>query len=168
MGWNSGQIATIDSIERIVFAGTQGGRYWGLNNVVATSDVTGSNNADLLYGSRGNDTYKGGAGNDQIWGGKGGTNTLTGGIGRDTFALLNDSDGVVTVTDFKRGEDRLFLDKGLKSIQVSNGSTIITMDDPTTAGSATMKLIGVTGLSASDYQVSNDHSIFFGNDFQWL
>jgi hypothetical protein len=160
MGWNYGQIATIDSIERIQFAGTQPGEYRGYYNT-APIEVIGSNQADRFQGGAFNDTFKGGNGDDRMYGGKGGTNILTGGAGKDWFALLSDSDGTVTVTDFKKGEDHLFLDSWVDSIQEINGSTVITMDNMNTPGSATMKLVGVTGIKYGfDYEVNDDHSAF--------
>lgn len=71
---------------------------------------------DTLFGDAGADLLDGGAGNDVLTGGDGG-DTLTGGTGSDTFRFLARLDSHPVnlirqdvITDFVRGQDRLFLD----------------------------------------------------------
>lgn len=63
--------------------------------------LSGQEGDDFLFGQEGPDTLFGGAGND----------TMTGGSGKDTFYIdsLSADTGHDTVTDFKVGQDKIFL-----------------------------------------------------------
>lgn len=96
--------------------------------------ITGTSKDDNITGWRGNDTIKGGAGNDQLAGGDGndiltggagndtltgggGNDILTGGAGADRFVYDTGSTftttavGVDTIRGFRRGTDKIVLDK---------------------------------------------------------
>lgn len=112
---------TINNFEDVL--GTQ------LKDTITGSDarniLSGNNGADTLTGLADNDTLTGGQGNDKIKGDEGndritgsvGSDRITGGEGSDrfifdygkTFAL---SDGKDRITDFKRGSDKIVLDRG--------------------------------------------------------
>lgn len=78
--------------------------------------LDGGADNDTLRGGTGNDTLLGGLGNDVLDGGVGddilnggaGNDTLTGGLGNDIFRFT-DLGGTDTITDFKRGNDRIDL-----------------------------------------------------------
>ncbi|MTI46036.1 triacylglycerol lipase [Roseibium hamelinense] len=78
--------------------------------------ILGSEGGDWLRGNRGNDTIEGFGGDDHITAGKGndricdgtGSDVLTGGKGADIFIFVNDGTKD-TITDFKRGEDKIDL-----------------------------------------------------------
>jgi Ca2+-binding RTX toxin-like protein len=94
-------------------------------SAVASEDVTGTDNGDImfstasgnrlaggggddmLYGSSGNDTLMGGDGNDVLVGGWG-ADIFTGGAGDDTFVLdasaLSDPNAIDTITDYQAGD----------------------------------------------------------------
>lgn len=97
--------------------------------------LTGNLGSDIIYGNNDNDNLLGGDGNDALLGGKEndlllggggddilrgdlGQDTLTGGSGANIFVLSvgnSSSDGLNfdLITDFKDGEDKLFLAGGL-------------------------------------------------------
>ncbi len=72
---------------------------------------------DTLYGGDGRDSLTGGDGNDRLFGGKGGdtliasggNDILTGGAGSDIFQF-NNLNGADHITDFKHGQDMIWLD----------------------------------------------------------
>jgi len=72
-------------------------------------EITGSDEADVLFGWAGNDVIDGGGGADEIAGGKG-ADLLAGGLGPDAFVFLKPSDskskasGRDTILDFDRAE----------------------------------------------------------------
>jgi Ca2+-binding RTX toxin-like protein len=72
-------------------------------------EITGSDEADVLFGWGGNDIIDGGGGADEIAGGKG-ADELTGGLGPDVFVFLKPSDSKTkagardTILDFDRAE----------------------------------------------------------------
>lgn len=93
----------------------------------AGNDILIGNGLDnILYGEDGNDTIDGGAGNDTILGGNGddwligggGLDRITGGTGKDVFEVRRNP-GHDLITDFKRGEDRIFLGSGVSNLAAS-------------------------------------------------
>jgi len=78
--------------------------------------ILGSEGNDWLRGNRGDDALDGFAGNDNLTAGKGndricdgtGADVMTGGAGADIFILVADT-ARDTITDFKRGEDKIDL-----------------------------------------------------------
>lgn len=90
----------------------------------AGNDVLiGNGIENMLYGEDGNDTIDGQTGNDTILGGNGddwligggGLDQITGGAGKDVFEVRF-GHGYDLITDFKRGEDRIFLGSGVSSL----------------------------------------------------
>lgn len=61
----------------------------------------------LIVGDSNRQSFAGGAGNDTLVGG-GGNDTLTGGAGNDVFGFT--ARGHYTITDFRKGEDKLAFD----------------------------------------------------------
>jgi Ca2+-binding RTX toxin-like protein len=155
--------ADFSGIERIVFAGTQNANYLGGRGPAANMEVVGSKQGDYLLGSAGNDILKGGAGDDHLYGGHGGTNTLTGGSGQDVFGLFNEKDGVTHITDFHKGEDRLFLDANMHKEEI-NGSTVFTVDHwDTDDGVSKLIVDGVVGIRYGfDYDINDASSKYSG------
>lgn len=97
------------------FATEAGGTYFNTpDSILPTTDVTGSDNGDRIFGSRVADNINGGLGNDWLEG-RGGIDSLTGGAGRDAFALLSPGDEGDTITDFQTGLDRIVVDASLLS-----------------------------------------------------
>ncbi|MBF2075949.1 MAG: FG-GAP repeat protein [Synechococcales cyanobacterium C42_A2020_086] len=91
----------------------------------ATNSLVGGSGDDTLLGAEGNDTLVGGTGHDTLQGGSGndklvgneGNDRLRGGPGRDRFIFdLNarfqrQAMGVDRVLDFRRGQDKIVLDR---------------------------------------------------------
>lgn len=77
--------------------------------------INGTSGADVLYGGMGSDKLNGGAGNDFVYGGEGndmltgggGNDLLNGGLGSDQFAFDAKIAGLVTIEDFRLGDDEL-------------------------------------------------------------
>lgn len=79
-------------------------RLKGIENIIAgdfADLIVGSKDANVIVGGDGNDTIHGGLGKD----------TLTGGLGVDVFVFSAKptTNNVDTITDFKRGEDKIQL-----------------------------------------------------------
>lgn len=137
--------------------------------------VDGGGGNDSIYGGLGNDTLKGGSGDDLLSSGSG-ADVLTGGSGRDVFVLdggLNG--GVVTITDFSVGEDKIQLSRSLfagfgSSVSLAtqgtptsggaqmiynNGTGDLYYDADGLGGGAAIKVahlaLGLSNLSASDF-----------------
>nr|WP_246742343.1 M10 family metallopeptidase [Microvirga splendida] len=74
--------------------------------------ISGGSGSDKLYGRGGNDVLDGGAGNDKIYG-ESGKDLLTSGSGADIFVFSSSSHSRMssadTITDFRRGSDRIDL-----------------------------------------------------------
>jgi hypothetical protein len=95
-----------------------------INGSVGVNRLDGQGGNDLITGLGGDDILTGGEGRDRVFGGKG-DDKITGGAGRDklrgeegsdrfVFDInkpFNDSIGVDRIVDFKRGEDKIVLDK---------------------------------------------------------
>ena len=83
--------------------------------VTKFENVSGSNNADILFGARGGNEIQGNGGDDYISGGKGG-DMLSGGAGNDTFFYENNRESRLSrshqhidwITDFNTGKNQLF------------------------------------------------------------
>lgn len=69
--------------------------------------LEGGNGRDTLFGGTGDDVLSGGNDDDRLNGGAG-ADTLTGGLGKDVF-VFTDLGSIDTVTDFRRGEDKIDL-----------------------------------------------------------
>ena len=84
----------------------------GLYGDAGDNDISGLDRDDILYGGAGDDAIDGGADNDILSGGAG-RDTLTGGAGDDGFVLdltASDSTEADFVTDFTHGEDYIIVD----------------------------------------------------------
>ena len=160
------------------------------------TQITGTNNPDILVGGSaddtilglgGNDTLSGGAGNDTIDGGPGndiitggpGIDTLTGGTGADTFqdtaAGLNGD----TITDFSPGDRIQITDLTLASANIQLVGNTITYGSGASAGSINignginggrfvLRAVGATGVEIR-YQ-ADAHNDFNGDghsDILW-
>ena len=97
---------------------------------VANETLDGDATTNYIVGGLGIDTIDGKGGNDHIWGGEGNDNIKLDATGSDEtiyyrFASTNDElvaiDGFDTITNFRRGEDRL--------IFVDEDESVITMMD---------------------------------------
>lgn len=101
-------------VEALVLTGTAAisGTGNGLDN-----GLSGNNAANLLAGAAGNDNLSGQAGKDTLSGESGadvldggpGGDSLTGGTGADAFRFGSASEGIDTIADFTRGEDRIWI-----------------------------------------------------------
>jgi serralysin len=78
----------------------------------SANQIKGGNSRDTLYGRSGNDVLDGGAGSDKLYGGSG-KELLIGGSGADIFVFSSSSHSRMssadTITDFRRGSDRIDL-----------------------------------------------------------
>jgi VCBS repeat-containing protein len=70
-----------------------------INHATSTTALVGTSGDDIIIATQGTESLSGGAGND-ILAGNDGAHTLTGGSGNDTFAFLQPSNGLGTITDF--------------------------------------------------------------------
>ena len=123
--------------------------------------LTGSREAEILYGGPGDDIIKGLNGDDTIVGGRG-NDTLSGANGEDTFNFLKGggSIGNDVITDFEPGlvvaagvvQDLLLVDElpDLTKMKQVGANTIIDMGD---GFSITLLDVLVTDISADDFVV---------------
>jgi VCBS repeat-containing protein len=70
-----------------------------VNNATITTALVGTSGDDVIIATNGTESLSGGGGNDVLIGNDG-AHTMTGGSGNDTFAFLQPSNGVGTITDF--------------------------------------------------------------------
>jgi len=118
--------------------------------------VNGGDGGDWLFGGEGNDAISGGAGNDEIYGGEG-NDTLTGGSGSDAF-VFTPNFGQDIVTDFSvAGGDIIQFDKAifanwaqLLSHSVQSGSNVVITADPN--NSVTLQSVTLSSLQQSNFQ----------------
>jgi len=98
----AGSVADVVSATAGWFNFTAGGTGGMANPAIQIAyNLTGTDNADNMFGGPLNDTINGGLGNDSISGGAG-ANQLTGGSGNDTFVFTAAAVGAVqTITDFQ-------------------------------------------------------------------
>jgi Ca2+-binding RTX toxin-like protein len=151
-----------NGIEEINFTGVTGkGRILGDStdnifdfsavSIIGNASIDGGGGNDTLTGSAGNDDMLGSWGNDRLTGGSG-DDRLTGGSRSDTFAFGTDW-GSDTVTDFRRGTDKLDLrDAGVNdlaalSITQVGGNTVITFD----GDQVVLQNVQTSNLTASDF-----------------
>lgn len=123
--------------------------------------VTGSREADILYGGPGNDTIKGLNGDDIIMGGRG-NDTLTGNLGEDSFSFVagNGSIGKDVITDFQAGvvtaagffQDLMLVSElpDLNKMRQVGANTVIDMGD---GFSITLLGIDKDDITADDFDV---------------
>ncbi|NBN77760.1 S8 family serine peptidase [Microvirga tunisiensis] len=118
-----------------------------VSNGVDTATVL---NVETVIGTGLGDTLIGSALADRIEGGKGG-DTLTGNAGADIF-VFNAGDGSDRITDFTRGQDRIEFTGDIDPWEISwiqSGSDMLVR-----YAGGEVRLVGVTGLSASDFVYS--------------
>jgi VCBS repeat-containing protein len=70
-----------------------------INNATTATTLTGTSGDDIIIATNGTESLNGGGGNDVLIGNDG-AHTMTGGSGNDSFAFLQPSNGLGTVTDF--------------------------------------------------------------------
>jgi VCBS repeat-containing protein len=70
-----------------------------INNATTATTLTGTSGDDIIIATNGTESLSGGGGNDVLIGNNG-AHMLTGGSGNDSFAFLQPSNGVGTITDF--------------------------------------------------------------------
>ena len=87
--------------------------------------IEGLKGNDSLWGKRGNDTIFGGEGNDRIAGDQG-DDILWGGKGRDLFIALKKKNGVDTIKDFKKGQDKILVGS-LKKIKIKKQKGVLSI-----------------------------------------
>lgn len=89
----------------------------------------GTNRRDVFRGGNGDDVLAGRGGNDRLVGG-GGSDRLVGGAGADVFDFSDYGSGWMadTITDFKRGQDKLLFDRsdfGDGSLRIVNSASVL-------------------------------------------
>ena len=87
--------------------------------------IEGLKGNDSLWGKRGNDTIFGGEGNDRIAGDQG-DDVLWGGKGKDLFTALKKKNGVDTIKDFKKGQDKILVGS-LKKIKIKKQNGVVSI-----------------------------------------
>jgi VCBS repeat-containing protein len=76
-----------------------------INNATSTTALVGTSGDDVIIATNGTESLSGGGGNDVLVGNDG-AHTLTGGSGNDTFAFLQPSNGLGTITDFNNTSEQ--------------------------------------------------------------
>jgi Ca2+-binding RTX toxin-like protein len=110
--------------------------------------IKGEGGNDIIFGSTVSDTIEGGTGNDQLHG-LGGNDFLTGDDGNDIFIFGND-DGLDFVNDFQDGLDRLSF-VGTTASEFSDLSIVdVGSDVEISIDSTTVTLLGVSSAALSD------------------
>lgn len=97
----------------LAITGGQNTRGAGRDTLTGIEDLWGSSHRDFLTGDAKANKIDGRGGDDDIYSSLG-RDTLTGGAGRDTFYFLepghSPTSGADTITDFRRGQDRINLE----------------------------------------------------------
>jgi Ca2+-binding RTX toxin-like protein len=70
-----------------------------VNNATTATALVGTSGDDIIIATQGTESLSGGGGNDVLIGNDG-AHMLTGGSGNDSFAFLQPSNGLGTITDF--------------------------------------------------------------------
>jgi VCBS repeat-containing protein len=70
-----------------------------VNNATTVTSLSGTSGDDIIIATNGTEALSGGGGNDVLIGNDG-AHVMTGGAGNDSFAFLQPSNGVGTITDF--------------------------------------------------------------------
>jgi len=123
-------------------------------------DATRGNGGNRLYGGDGNDSLFAGA-NDQLFGGNGddllyagtGGSSLTGGVGRDVFLLVESilPNSINTITDFQLGIDTL----RISGITGETNLTFTQQGANTLVGAFGTNLAVLTGIQATSLSDAN-------------
>lgn len=127
--------------------------------------LNGGNGDDVMNGDEGNDTLLGGAGNDTLVG-YSGNDVLTGGGGSDIFAYTVGKD---KITDYKAGEDVIFIQDEYNSAKVSGKDVIFTFSKKNTLtvkNGKGVNIIFVNGFdgTATTYNSSSSSSALLAED----
>ena len=93
------------------------GKFTNFNPNVKKIDATKVNNRIEIFGNEKDNSIHGGNKSDTIYGGKG-NDKLYGGFGDDIF-VYNDGDGDDTIYDYAEGQDKIKINKSIKSTKVS-------------------------------------------------
>jgi Hemolysin-type calcium-binding repeat (2 copies). len=169
------QLGDLGSGPADVFSEIGGNHFGGTASDIEI--IVGSRFDDTLRGGLGITEIHGGSGNDRLFtdefpaalfGDSGddillpstdGDTSMTGGSGKDTFEILYGetfNSGGSEVNDFTPGEDQLlfFGDKSTEPFLTNNGDIwLIHFDDPDFGELVTaFQIVGITSLSASDYE----------------
>jgi len=95
----------------------------------SSDEIYGDSGSDVLIGGTGDDSISGGSGDDRIAGGAN-EDLLFGGSGDDQFQFAKLNDGVDTIGDFTRGDDKLAFDASGFAGMTADFALVVG-DDPT-------------------------------------
>jgi hypothetical protein len=128
--------------------------------------LSGGDGNDTLYGGDGNDTLYGGQGNDSLYGGKGADTFSYGSY--DSKGISNTSnDGVDTIYDFSRSEDKIAIVPGINGIttpalafaHLSTNAAGAVVLDLGAGNTVTLAGISVATLSSSIFIVGSESAV---------
>ncbi|GAB5469822.1 MAG: hypothetical protein Kilf2KO_28520 [Rhodospirillales bacterium] len=130
---------SIESLQGSVFGDT-------LRGDSGANRIWGYDGDDTLWGRNGLDRLMGQNGDDVLWGGDG-NDILIGGDGADVFEMRSSDlgDGVNTVTDFVRGEDKLDISDILDGVYNAGSDNILDFVRITDNGTDTTVAIDQNG-----------------------
>ncbi|HEY9601555.1 MAG TPA: calcium-binding protein [Allocoleopsis sp.] len=157
--------------------------FYGINRF----QITGTSKDDKIAGWKGNDTINGGAGNDTIAGGDGndiltggrgndtltgdgGNDTLIGGAGADQFVydtgltFTTTAVGVDTIRGFRRGTDKIVLDKNTFTALTSAAGGALNSSDFAVINAATNGTVIAGSSSAKIVFNSFNGDLFYNPD----
>jgi Ca2+-binding RTX toxin-like protein len=139
---NPSAFDTLMSAQPIVFHGSFGNDTWVGTGLHARETLTGGGGSNTLVGGAGNDSITGGPGHDLLDGGTG-HNTLTGGPGADRFVFDTTvaPGNLDRITDFKHGQDKLVLSKGIFGNLTIDANTFFAGPGATAAHTAAERII---------------------------